>query len=610
MTFLEFIHDLIREGRQPATEGFWMTIDNAKAAINNRDSALAETLLTSIAKPGSDVEEFALRTLLLSAAISAGDVHCAQERSKALQQHPLYNEPLAQAVADSRIGIALRMMGCYDDALARQFAARTTFDSYGRELESALCMAEIAATMLSRGDAAGSLAAYLSSLDVIEREASESKRSVIRANIASALQRAGNSSEAERLYLLALQERPFSQLKPDRAMLLQNLAVIAKLDCRYTVAEERYTEALTCLGETGPYGQRVRLMHGLADLALRKGDNDIAKLQIACILSMEHGTLPLDVEAALESTSARLAAKDGDFVRAYASLNKALDVARLAGLLDERYEILTEALTYIDDPSHRHDLLEELVQVQSERLKAVPTSVNSIIGLRSRYEQEKAAREIERQQERTRVIVETQTRMLTHIGSVLHDSVGQDLTVLNMIVQQLDDAVQSGTMGDLGSSVANLKKLSHRLYTDTRSLSHLLTAGGLTGPGLSSALEEIARQITSVNSECTVETVVTGDLAAIDSETACSLFHLYQSLAQNILRHADATACIFQLLVSPDAIIASVEDNGIGYDVNMVTRGLGTRELFARAEFAKGTARIDTSPGHGTFVEITIPRSL
>lgn len=609
MTFLEFVHGLVRDDGATPKEPFWISIRAVQRALERRDVVGAEEILASINEPTTEVERFVFHLLRLSTAISTGDLLYADECCSVLELQPFYRQPLAQAVADNRIGIVLRLSGRYDDALARQLGARAVFDADGRALESALCMTEVAATLLSRGDVAGATAAYLSSLTTIEREAGEFKRAVVKANLASALQRSGNAAEAERLYLQSLKDSPFINPGPERAMLLQNIAVIAKLDGRYAIAEERYAEALSCLADRGLYGQRARLMSGLADLAFRMDDLRSVKPYIEAIEKIEDHHIPLEVKTAVASLTGRVTAVEGDLAKAMIFVNNARDIARQAGLVDERHELLKDALTYIEDPTYRLGLLEELVDVLNERLKAVPSSVSSIIDLRSKYEQEKATLEIERQQERTRVIIDTQTRMLEEIGRDLHDSVGQDLTVLNMLVNQLDEAATTEKNRNLTSTIEKLKLVSARVYSDTRRLSHLLSGAGITGPGLQTALHDLGRDIMSANSACSVETLVTGDLHAIDDAVARALLRLYQSLTQNVLRHAKATKCILQLLVRPDAIVASVEDNGIGYDQHTVEKGLGTRELYARSELIGGRTRIDTSLGHGTFVEITVPRT-
>ncbi|MBK6291687.1 MAG: tetratricopeptide repeat protein [Ignavibacteria bacterium] len=558
-------------------------------------------------KPSGDVEQFALGLLQLRAATTSRDVSLAQQRCKELETLDIYREPLARAAADHRIGIVLKMRGCIDEAITRLLGARSIFDTEGRQLESALCVTEVAAILLTRGDVAGATSAYISVIDVIDREARVSQRAAVKANLASALQRSGNFIEAERLYLESLTVSPFLKPGPERATLLQNIAVIAKLDGRYDVAEERYREALRCIEDKGLYGQKARLKNGLADLALRCDDVELAKRLVEEIREIDEIHLSHVVRTEVASISARVAALDGDVQQAKNIVDKARTLSREAGLLDERHELLTDTLLYVREPSYRLSLLEELVEVQSERLKAVPSSVSSIIELRTRYEHEKAAREIERQQELTRVIMDTQTRMLEEIGRDLHDSVGQDLTVLQMMVERLAPYAGNEVDTQYEKTVETLKQVSERVYGSIRRLSHLLSGVGITGPGLQHALEDLGRDAMLANRSCHVETLVVGDLHTISDNVARTLLRLFQTLMQNILRHAKATKCTLQLIVRPDAIVASVEDNGIGYDLLSVERGLGTRELFARAELIGGSARIDSALGHGTFVEITVP---
>ncbi len=606
MTLLEFIHGLVREVEGTSTEPFWLAIKDAQVALGARDVRGAERVLAIMPEPTSELEQFALGLLQLRAATTSRDLSLAKQRCDELESLDIYREPLARAAADHRIGIVLKMSGRIDEAIARLLAARAIFDSEGRELESGLCVTEVAAILLSRGDVAGATTAYVSVLDVINREARASQRAAVKVNLASALQRSGNFVEAERLYLESLTVSPFLNPGPERATLLQNIAVIAKLDGRYEVAEERYREALTCIEDKGLYGQKARLKNGLADLALRCDDVETAKRLVEEIRGIDETHLSLVVRTEVASISARVAALDGDVQQAKNIVDKARTLSREAGLLDERHELLTDTLLYVTEPSYRLSLLEELVEVQNERLKAVPSSVSSIIELRTRYEHEKAAREIERQQELTRVIMDTQTRMLEEIGRDLHDSVGQDLTVLQMMVERLAPYARNDDT-QYEKTIETLKQVSERVYGSIRRLSHLLSGFGITGPGLRHALEDLGRDAMLADRSCDVETLVVGDLHTISDNVARTLLRLFQTLMQNILRHSKATKCTLQLIVRPDAIVASVEDNGIGYDLPSVERGLGTRELFARAELIGGSARIDSAQGHGTFVEITVP---
>jgi signal transduction histidine kinase len=50
-----------------------------------------------------------------------------------------------------------------------------------------------------------------------------------------------------------------------------------------------------------------------------------------------------------------------------------------------------------------------------------------------------------------------------------------------------------------------------------------------------------------------------------------------------------------------------VTDDGDGFDPSNVTKGMGLENLRSRADKARGTTTINTAPGQGTTVIISLP---
>ena len=75
-------------------------------------------------------------------------------------------------------------------------------------------------------------------------------------------------------------------------------------------------------------------------------------------------------------------------------------------------------------------------------------------------------------------------------------------------------------------------------------------------------------------------------------------------LTNNILRHAQATEGIVQLMYNSDNLELLIEDNGIGFHPGQ-NAGLGLQSIESRGLFA-GTMRIDSS-AHGTTIIIHLP---
>ena len=84
------------------------------------------------------------------------------------------------------------------------------------------------------------------------------------------------------------------------------------------------------------------------------------------------------------------------------------------------------------------------------------------------------------------------------------------------------------------------------------------------------------------------------------------LYRSTQELIQNVLKHAKASEIVVQVILKKEMLTISVEDNGVGMEVDLVNNSIGLGSLKQRIELIKGTFDIDSSPGHGTTVFINL----
>jgi len=79
------------------------------------------------------------------------------------------------------------------------------------------------------------------------------------------------------------------------------------------------------------------------------------------------------------------------------------------------------------------------------------------------------------------------------------------------------------------------------------------------------------------------------------------LFRIISESLQNILKHAQASEVTIQLLQTEKRIHLTVQDNGIGFDINKTkSKGAGLSNMRVRTKKYGGTFTIDSAPGHGT----------
>jgi len=93
---------------------------------------------------------------------------------------------------------------------------------------------------------------------------------------------------------------------------------------------------------------------------------------------------------------------------------------------------------------------------------------------------------------------------------------------------------------------------------------------------------------------------------------AIAVFRIFQEMLSNVARHAQARSVAIQLYVDspPDPVLhLSVRDDGVGADAAALARphGYGVLGMRERAGHFGGKVGIDSAPGQGTCVRLTMP---
>ncbi|RYY94129.1 MAG: hypothetical protein EOO11_18490 [Chitinophagaceae bacterium] len=92
----------------------------------------------------------------------------------------------------------------------------------------------------------------------------------------------------------------------------------------------------------------------------------------------------------------------------------------------------------------------------------------------------------------------------------------------------------------------------------------------------------------------------------LDPQLEAVLYRVIQECVNNVIRHSGADRLDISILREPGELIASVEDNGRGFEPDD-SGGMGLRNIRTRVEYLKGEVEFDTHPGRGTVVSIRIP---
>jgi len=228
----------------------------------------------------------------------------------------------------------------------------------------------------------------------------------------------------------------------------------------------------------------------------------------------------------------------------------------------------------------------------------------------SRVRAEKALREAaERQQHLSRRLLAVQEEERRHLSRELHDEFGQLLSAISLHLQVAKNTAGEAAWPSLRECAALVERAGERL----RSLAVELRPAMLeTSAGLDGTLRWLAEQ---QGRQAGIEIRVSGRLKQVPSAVAVTCFRVVQEALTNVVRHAGAQHVRIRLEQASDAAKVVVQDDGVGFDVRTTAeqaaaRGhLGLVGMKERVDILGGALEIDSKPGGGTRIALSLPLS-
>ncbi len=194
----------------------------------------------------------------------------------------------------------------------------------------------------------------------------------------------------------------------------------------------------------------------------------------------------------------------------------------------------------------------------------------------------------------------------------LHDRVGQNLSALNInlgiVLGQLPEAVRA----QVGARLKDSQELVEATVDVITDVMADLRPPLLDDYGLLPALKAIAEQFARRTG---IEVAVRGPAQSMDlsRQAEISLCRIVQESLTNLAKHARAKNVKIEAALLPDQITLTVADDGIGFDAGAQgprngRTGWGMLTMRERAVALGGTLTVDSKPGLGTSVTVTLKR--
>ena len=204
----------------------------------------------------------------------------------------------------------------------------------------------------------------------------------------------------------------------------------------------------------------------------------------------------------------------------------------------------------------------------------------------------------------------TISRERNRMARELHDTLAHTLSGLSVQLEttQAYWDVEPETARELLTGSLNATRSG---LDETRRALKALRASPLDDLGLLLALQKLAKSAAE-RGQFALSLSLPDQIPSLSPDVEQCIYRIAQEAIENAAQHANANTLEIQLTVSEEEINLSIEDDGLGFDVEKVKENghYGLSGMRERAQVAGGELNISSKPDKGTRIELQLRRKL
>jgi PAS domain S-box-containing protein len=206
-----------------------------------------------------------------------------------------------------------------------------------------------------------------------------------------------------------------------------------------------------------------------------------------------------------------------------------------------------------------------------------------------------------RHKEITEAVLTAQENERSDIGKDLHDNLNQILGATKLYIESARTDKKNRDLFLTKSSAFIMIVIE-----EIRRISKTLATPGIHTMGLFDSIRILLSDLVLINPikiEFNKKDIVEKDL---NEKLQLNIFRIVQEQLNNICKHANATHAAIELSRHEKEIILLISDNGKGWDTSERSKGVGIRNITSRAELCNGKAEIESKPGEGFQLRVSL----
>lgn len=203
------------------------------------------------------------------------------------------------------------------------------------------------------------------------------------------------------------------------------------------------------------------------------------------------------------------------------------------------------------------------------------------------------------------IIDESRNKEKKRLAQDLHDGVLGRMFGLRLNLDSLNSSTDPSAPQKRTELLNELKTIEQ----DIREISHDLNREKLVliNNFVSIVHNLLEEQKSSHEAEVTynIDTSINWD--KVGNAIKINMYRILQEGLQNINKYAVAKNIKVEISGDSENVFLKIQDDGIGFDVNKKSKGIGMQNMISRTNDCQGIIDISSKKGNGTSIEITIP---
>lgn len=190
------------------------------------------------------------------------------------------------------------------------------------------------------------------------------------------------------------------------------------------------------------------------------------------------------------------------------------------------------------------------------------------------------------------------------LSKELHDGIVNQIYGIRMMLGSLN---ANSDEASISQRLFYIKEL-HKLESEVRDLSHNLNTDFSKYVGeFNFLLEQLIQSNNTIGkTHFKAEIASEIDWSMYSSVIKINIYRILQELLQNVNKYADAKECLVQIYGLNNEPIIKVKDDGVGFDVNSLSKGLGLKNIKERAKSIDSEIEIKSNPNEGTTIKLKV----